>query len=159
MDTIISGSSGFIESSVSGSGMDFARSKPTQIVQSGVTITIDPITGKKIGGFTGRGFVPGDPRINRLGRPKNAETLQKAVNRFLTAEFEGTEGEKTTALDELIRDWAFSKNFQKQNGVLERGFGKVKENVHVEVDMKQLSKEQLERIAAGEDIMKVLSNR
>lgn len=29
-------------------------------------------TTKKQGGVTGKGFVPGDPRINRKGRPKNA---------------------------------------------------------------------------------------
>ncbi len=37
---------------------------------------------KKIGGVTGKGFVKGDPRINRKGAPRRGQTWQEAVKRI-----------------------------------------------------------------------------
>ena len=143
-----------------GSGTDPGCTSTTYVLgKNKLKIPVDPVTGKIIGGVTGKGFVKGDPRINRFGTPKNSETLRKAVTKLLNSEIINDEGEKVTALENLVRDWALSKNFQKQNGVLERGFGKVKEQVQVEIDMKQLTREQLERLAKGEDIVKVLANK
>ena len=35
--------------------------------------------GKQLGGVTGKGFRPGDPRINRAGRPRSFDSLRKLM--------------------------------------------------------------------------------
>lgn len=84
---------------------------------------------KKPGGITGKGFVKGDPRINRSGRRPNHQSLaflirQEGLSRFL----DHTENKETSRLDMTIkRAWIDASMGDKdaRRDVLERGWGKV----------------------------------
>lgn len=88
-------------------------------------------TEKQQGGVTGKGFVKGDPRINRKGRPKSADALKSLIQSILhEAATKGTEGEKiiidghvATNLEMVIR--GMMKNPRHVETLLDRAYGKV----------------------------------
>jgi hypothetical protein len=109
----------------------------------------------------GRPFVKGDKRINRHGRPRTADALKKLVIKIMNEEVSGSSPEGVVSMSRaelVIRDWLASRNFQKQNAAMERGFGKVKDehDMQMHLDFSNLTTSQVERIAKGEDIITVL---
>lgn len=88
-------------------------------------------TEKQQGGVTGKGFVKGDPRINRKGRPKSADALKSLIQSILhEAATKGADGEQiiidghvATNLEMMIR--SMMKNPRHVETLLDRAYGKV----------------------------------
>jgi hypothetical protein len=77
-------------------------------------------TTKLRGGVTGKGFLPGDPRINRKGRPRSFDQLRALAQKIAHQEL----GEsKLTVAEAILRSWA--KSPQHQRDFIEYAFGKV----------------------------------
>jgi len=111
---------------------------------------------KKPGGVTGKGFVKGDPRINRNGRPKSFDALRKlaqqisaeivpdktgknpATKKVLNAN--GTEREHILTLAEaILRLWAQSGKPELQRAFMEIAFGKVPQDIDLTSDGKAIT--------------------
>jgi len=75
---------------------------------------------KKVGGITGKGFVKGDPRINRKGRPRNFDALRK-LGKSIANEQAGN----MTRVEMILRDWSLSKKPELQKQFMEICYGKV----------------------------------
>lgn len=92
------------------------------------------------GGITGKGFVKGDPRINRKGRPKSFDALRTLAQQIAheVAQSQGQpiviNGHKVTAAEAILRQWAQSKNPQLQRAFIEIAFGKVPEDIKMTGD-------------------------
>ena len=89
-------------------------------------------TPKQPGGVTGKGFVKGDPRINRNGRPKSFDALQKLTIELAHEVATTKDGapvvradHRVTVVEAVLRQWLQSGNFQKQQAALQIAFGKV----------------------------------
>ena len=82
------------------------------------------MTDKKQGGVTGKGFVKGDPRINRKGRPKSFDALRELAQQ-IGHEAVAVGDKKLTVTEAILRQWAQSKNPQLQRAFIEIAFGKV----------------------------------
>ena len=81
-------------------------------------------------------FVPGDPRINRKGRPKTIDAVRKLAQSIGEEETTAS-GETFTQLELILRDWAKSKSFEKQLAFVQYAYGKVPD--HVLSDARDLS--------------------
>lgn len=68
-------------------------------------------------------FVPGDPRINRKGRPKTADAVRKLAQGIAYEEVEKN-GEIFSKIELIFRDWVSSKMFEKQLAFVQYAFGK-----------------------------------
>ncbi len=86
----------------------------------------------KPGGATGKGFVKGDPRINRKGRPKTfdqARTLSQSIAHEQARDREGNPiiigGRAITVGEAILRQWSQSRNPKLQTLFMEYCFGKV----------------------------------
>ena len=84
-------------------------------------------------------FVKGDPRINRKGRPKSFDAL-RALAQQIAHEVAQSGGQpiiinnrKVTAAEAILRQWASSKNPQLQKAFIEIAFGKVPDNLTVDL--------------------------
>lgn len=109
-------------------------------------------------------FVKGDPRINRKGRPKSFDALRTLALEIAHEEVTGKDGQPiiinghiATATEIVLRQWLQSKDTRLVLAFFEYAYGKPptkQENLNV--NMNDLTDEQLERIAAGEDIASVL---
>jgi hypothetical protein len=80
----------------------------------------------------GKPFVSGDKRINRKGRPKSFDALSElakeiAAERALKPNGEPVlyHGKPMTITEFVLRSWASSTDFRKQNAFMEIAFGKV----------------------------------
>ena len=78
-------------------------------------------------------FVKGDKRINRKGRPKNFDML-RTLAIIIANEPMGEGDNRMTQVENIIRDWLKSHNFQKQKAALELAYGKVPESVNLNFD-------------------------
>jgi len=91
----------------------------------------------KTGGITGKGFVKGDPRINRKGRPKSFDALRTLAQQVAhEAALVGGEplvldGHVVSVAEAILRQWAQSRNWQLQRQFMEVAFGKTPETLHV----------------------------
>lgn len=114
-------------------------------------------TPKMEGGITGKGFVKGDKRINRKGRPKSFDKLRALVQEIAG---ETVEGEEVTRIQTMIKRMLDSAQPADRATVLAYGWGKPKDETdNLNVDYSSLSEEQLERIANGEDIRTVVTGK
>jgi hypothetical protein len=85
----------------------------------------------KEGGVTGKGFVKGDKRINRLGRPKSFDQLRKLAQSIANEVVETKQGEKITVVDAIMRTWAQSKDPRLVQAFVAYAYGKPPDNVEV----------------------------
>lgn len=93
------------------------------------SVAIQPeTTGKLPGGITGKGFVKGDKRINRYGRPRSHDKLRKLIQRIGGEQIEGSD---LTRIEAMLRVMFASKAPADRAALLEHGWGKVKEQVEL----------------------------
>lgn len=92
---------------------------------------------KKPGGVTGKGFVKGDPRINRKGRPKSFDAL-RALAQEIGHEVATSNGQPlvidghiVTVTEALLRKMASSKDWRERLAFLECAFGKPKAETEI----------------------------
>ena len=89
----------------------------------------------KPGGATGKGFVKGDPRINRKGRPKSFDQLRSLAQEIAhEAAASGGKpvvinGKTVTVTEVIMRQWAQSKDPRLQQKFIEVAYGKTPEQV------------------------------
>ena len=89
----------------------------------------------KPGGATGKGFVKGDPRINRKGRPKSFDGLRSLAQEIAheaakqSKEQGGQpvviDGHAVTVTEAIMRSWAMSKDPRLQQKFIEVAYGQV----------------------------------
>ena len=81
--------------------------------------------GKTPGGITGKGFVPGDPRCNRKGRPKGFDQLRRVAQQIVGEDVVWADGRTISRVELILRRWARSKNPRAQLLFMEYAFGPV----------------------------------
>jgi hypothetical protein len=80
---------------------------------------------KTPGGITGKGFVKGDPRCNRKGRPKGFDELRRVAQMIANEDVVGADGRTISRVELLFRRWSRSKNPMLQKLFVEIAFGPV----------------------------------
>jgi hypothetical protein len=104
-------------------------------------------TTPKQGGVTGKGFVKGDKRINRNGRPRAFDELrdlaQKIAKEKIKIRETGTVGEEkieriveVTRAEAILRQWAASKNPVSQQNFITAAYGKVPDEIVINPNSK-----------------------
>ncbi len=85
-------------------------------------------------------FTKGDPRINRKGRPKSFDgyrELAKQIAHEVAKDKEKKmlirDGHKVTIAEAILVKWASSGNFQMQKMFMEVAFGKVPDDVNLDI--------------------------
>ena len=105
-------------------------------------------------------FQKGDVRINRKGRPKDFTGLRALAQLIANEKIASKDGLVVMSRIELLmRDWASSKNDKLNRAFVEYAFGKVSDQVELKIDLSNLSDEQVERIARGEDVLSVIATK
>ena len=84
----------------------------------------------------GRPFTRGDRRINRRGRPKNFDAFRELCQK-ICHEKVTVNGEVMTRLENILRDWAGSKDAQKQIALIQYGYGKPADKIESELFTKK----------------------
>lgn len=95
-------------------------------------------TPKQQGGVTGKGFVKGDPRINRKGRPKSFDALRELAQQIAHETPTGKDGQQlevnghlVTYAEFILRNWATSADPRKQQAFMDVAYGKVPQKTEV----------------------------
>jgi hypothetical protein len=78
---------------------------------------------KKPGGITGKGFVKGDKRINRKGRPRNFDALRALAQEI--AHEQASDGDNITVVESVLRRWSTSSDPKLSMAFIEYAYGKV----------------------------------
>ena len=86
-------------------------------------------TPKQPGGITGKGFVKGDARINRKGRPRSYDQLRKLAQAIAHETTTDNQGNEITTAVAILRSWARSKQPSLQIAFIEYAFGKVPDKI------------------------------
>ncbi len=85
-------------------------------------------TPKQRGGVTGKGFVKGDPRINRSGRPRHFDAFRELAIKIANEDHPETHYSNA---EELLRSWKDSPEPSLQLAFAHYCFGKVPDKVHM----------------------------
>ena len=107
------------------------------------------------GGITGKGFVKGDPRCWRKGKPKEFNALRDLAQEIAQekAKRDGQtiiiDGHSATVSEMILRTWATSKNPILAKGFLEIAFGKVPDEVNVGFNFAKMTDAQLTKFIEG----------
>jgi hypothetical protein len=84
-------------------------------------------TGKSLrssdGRSTGRPFTPGDPRINRKGRPPDFDALRALCKEMGHETIRDKNGKLQTNVEKVMRAWMLSKNPVLQKAWVEYAWG------------------------------------
>jgi hypothetical protein len=80
---------------------------------------------KTPGGITGKGFVKGDPRINRNGRPVHFDTIRRLALQIAGEDVVWADGSVISRAELLLRRWSRSKKPKLQMLFMEIAFGPV----------------------------------
>ena len=95
-------------------------------------------TPKQPGGATGKGFVKGDPRINRKGRPKTfdavrelAQEIARETVRDKNGDPATLNGKQLTTIELILRSWSQSQDPRKQLAFIEYAYGKVPQQTEI----------------------------
>ena len=80
---------------------------------------------KTLGGITGKGFVKGDPRCNRNGRPKGFDELRRVAQQILCEDVVWADGRTISRVELILRRWSRSKKPKLQKLFVEIAFGPV----------------------------------
>ena len=100
-------------------------------------------TPKQPGGATGKGFVKGDPRINRKGRPRSFDALRSLAQGIShEAAKQGgqpvvIDGHAVTVTEAIMRSWAVSKDPRLQQKFIEVAYGQVPSVTRLEGTLQQ----------------------
>jgi hypothetical protein len=87
------------------------------------TLALDTAENTKGKPVIGRPFTTGDRRINHRGRPRNCDAFRELCQK-ICHENVTVDGEVMTRLEVILRDWAGSKDAQKQIALVQYGYGK-----------------------------------
>lgn len=87
-----------------------------------------------------------DPRRNTKGRPKSISALQEIAQEISHEEVQNGKGEKAIIAEAILRKLASSKNTKDNVVFLEYAYGKLATNSNVNLDVTQLSDDDLQRI-------------
>jgi len=92
-------------------------------------------TPKQPGGITGKGFVKGDARINRKGRPRTFDQTRKLAQSIAHEEIKTNDGKTFTVAEAILRQWARSKIPTLQQAFFHYAFGKPPDKIEHEGDV------------------------
>jgi hypothetical protein len=82
-------------------------------------------------------FVKGDPRINRLGRPKSFDALRELARQIADepvmqdGKRKVVNGHAVTVAEAILRTWAGSKDARLQQAFIEIAYGKVPDKLEI----------------------------
>jgi hypothetical protein len=80
-------------------------------------------------------FVKGDPRINRLGRPKNIDQIRALIQDIAGEVVEPNK--EWSRIEVLLRAMFISKNSQDRRSLMEYGWGIVPRSVNLSINWQQ----------------------
>jgi len=106
-------------------------------------------TEKQLGGATGKGFVKGDKRINRKGRPKSFDAARALAQSIAHEEVTNSKGDTVTVTEAILRQWAASKDPRLQMYFFEVAYGKVPNENKTEISGTVKQKHSIDENQAG----------
>jgi hypothetical protein len=83
-------------------------------------------------GVTGKGFVKGDPRINRSGRPRSFDELRRTAQRIAAEPVIDAAGNSLTRIEQILRSWSRSKQPALQLAFVAYCYGKPPEKIETD---------------------------